>query len=88
MRIAGVGGWVRVGYQTAATLGAWTLSYAGGSGAIESVAITRDTFWLSAPQVDVSLCLGPRQWIWRGATLQSRDPLHIQVQGTPEHQPL
>ena len=68
MRIAGSGGRVRVGYQTAASVGAWTLTRTRVSpepeyeAALDLYAI--DAFWSQQRPMDVELSVGQRVWVW------------------------
>ena len=65
----GTGGTVRHGYQTAATLGAWSLKLAEAlprtyvlSAGVDVV----DRHWLGEEPLDLTLHVGPDDWTWRG----------------------
>lgn len=65
LRVQGQTGRIRVGYQTAATLGPYTLTPAGQETWEVSAAVqTADAFWLTqAPRV-LELAVGQQRWRW------------------------
>lgn len=69
--LRGKGGSLRVGYQVAATLGAYALSPAGGGAwSVEASVSESDAFWLSQPAAQtLELAVGQQRWIWRGVAL-------------------
>lgn len=88
MRISGAGGRVRVGYQTAAMLGAWTLTQTR-SGAIVAYDVSArltdlDTFWIQQGPMDLELQMGARIWAWRQVEPTfSAESLAVSLDGVP-----
>lgn len=68
MRITGVGGQVRAGYQLAARVGAWTLerALAGPSPEYTLTAeiVARDAYWAQQAPLAIDLVMGQRMWTW------------------------
>jgi len=82
MRAKGLSGELRVGYQRAATLGAWSLEPSPPNGAIVTATIEdADEFWMDHEPKSLYLALGPSWWIWKHAELRGNQ---IHVTGTPE----
>lgn len=85
--LKGRGGAVRVGYQVAATLGAYTLSPSGpGEWQVEASVASADAFWLSQPAAQtLELAVGQQRWIWRGVALAVEGAVvRGTVQGSPD----
>lgn len=68
MRAIGVSGELRVGYQLAATLGAWSLN-GGPTFTFEAALSSSDRFWLDRRPIDLVLHIGDVEWIWRGQAI-------------------
>ena len=88
MRIAGVGGWVRVGYQTAATVGAWTLTRLRSQPeqAYEATAslTSMDAFWSQQRPCTLELMVGSRAWVWANIEpLWTAQSLTVTLTGGP-----
>ena len=88
MRISGTGGRVRVGYQTAATLAAWTLIRTASTpepAYTLTAALTRsDTFWNRQGPMDLELTMGQRAWIWSQVTPTiTAESLAVTLRGVP-----
>ena len=68
MRIRGTGGALRVGCQTAATLGEWTLTRTRVTPeptyAAEATVVQVDTFWSQQRPIELELSIGNRRWAW------------------------
>lgn len=74
MRIAGAVGQVRVGYQVAASLGAWVVELPSRVPRVfQCRAKVTDTnkYWLSRADegFDLALALGPTELLWRGVAV-------------------
>lgn len=85
--LKGRGGAVRVGYQVAATLGAYTLSPSGpGEWQVEASVASADAFWLSQPAAQtLELAVGQQRWVWRGVALAVEcSVVRGTVQGSPD----
>lgn len=81
LRASGPAGCLRVGYQWAADLGAWTLEPdADHCGAFRLVAALRRThaYWFDQAPIDLVLTLGNTEWIWRGVEVE-RGPQGVSV---------
>lgn len=86
-QLKGRGGAVRVGYQVAATLGAYTLSPSGpGEWQVEASVASADAFWLSQPAAQtLELAVGQQRWVWRGVALAVEGSVvRGTVQGSPD----
>ena len=74
MRIAGRGGRLRVGFQTAATLGVWTLTREKNMVYRLQAAFTEsDSYWLQQRPIDVRLLQANRVWAWTNVDLKLQD---------------
>lgn len=85
--LKGRGGTLRVGYQVAATLGAYTLQPSGaGEWSVEASVAETDAFWLSQPAAQtLELAVGQQRWIWRGVVLAvDGSVVRGTVQGHPD----
>lgn len=72
-----------VGYQQAATLGAWTLEPSPETGAqtITASLVNRDDYWMHQEPKDIWLQLGRDFWIWRNVDWSAAG---VTVTGRPE----
>jgi hypothetical protein len=80
----GVSGEVRLGYQTVARLGAWTLD---GTGRIDSTSTERNDFRLEqGGPFSVRLTVGAKVWAWREADLldATGTRMVLRANGSPE----
>jgi hypothetical protein len=70
VRIRGSGGIVRIGYQTAAQVGDWTLTRTQTTPEpayqAEATLIDADAFWVQQRPMDLELTIGRRRWVWAG----------------------
>ena len=87
MKIAGTGGEIRVSYQRAATLGAWSLTASGYqpqvSYTLQAHVIDRDEYWFFEQPHAVSLRMGNRQWLWRDVTVTGDTTITGELTGSP-----
>ncbi len=82
---------MRVGYQSAATLGPWAIetpedSYADGRWTLSAALVTRDAFWCPGDgRYDLRLSVGKNFWRWRDcAAVIGDSQIIIRHQGKPE----
>lgn len=80
--VSGRGGEVRIGYQTVAELGTWTLRDELVTAAVASV----DTYWMDQPYAKaLRLPVGRSTWIWRDVNVSvAGTTLLVRVSGSPE----
>ncbi len=83
MRITGAGGALRVGYQTAARLGAWTLTQNRTQYELRAEVADIDTFWYPQRPMSVSLQMGSRRWEWAHVDPTREHPITVALQGAP-----
>lgn len=89
LRVSGTAGALRVGYQTAATLGAWRLeplAQVPRAYRCTAVVSTLSDYWLQQTPQDVVLEVGTHTWRWRGVTAHVTDDgqFTVTLTGTPE----
>ena len=86
MRITGQGGRLRHGYQTAALLGAWTLTREGGTTTVTAHVAESDSYWLEQRPMDLRLLVKSRVWAWSAVTLtpQQDGSLSLTMHGAPQ----
>ena len=89
MRISGTGGRVRVGYQTAARLGRWSLTRvrAAPTPAYEATAMLTeaDAFWVGQRPMALELVMGQRSWVWDAVEprITGTESLAVTLEGGP-----
>lgn len=70
MNMKGPRGTIRCGYQTAATLGAWSIVPRAPKGvSFEGALVDAHDYWLDQDPLDLVLAVGSTEWIWRGITV-------------------
>jgi hypothetical protein len=81
IRIAGVSGSLKVGYQQAARLRSWVLEHSVVRGTADI-----DAFWIDEESSkSLVLDLGKVQWVWRDVEVLEKGPqLAVRVNGKPE----
>ena len=68
MRVSGVGGTLRVGYQEAATLARWEIVPLGtGAYVFHGRVASAHPFWATQGPLDLVLTVGQTEMAWRGA---------------------
>ena len=73
MRASGSSGELRVGYQQAARLGAWTLTLEPRlprAFTFRSMIQTEHPYWMTQAPMDLAVALGTVEWLWRGVDLR------------------
>jgi hypothetical protein len=69
--VRGREGRIKVGYQTAARLGSFSLVPVGESQwTVEASVTTADAFWITQRPQAVELTVGKQRWIWAGVSLE------------------
>ncbi|OHD24744.1 MAG: hypothetical protein A2Y38_05980 [Spirochaetes bacterium GWB1_59_5] len=67
MRVRGVSGELRHGYQQAAALGAWAIESEDRIGYVCRAQVEAESdVWSARRPLDLILVLGPVEWTWRG----------------------
>lgn len=83
LRMRGVAGELRRGYQVAADLGPWTMDE---SGRVEATPITVDAYWIENAAGGLALWLrvGKKAWVWRDVVMETAGPpIVVRVAGSP-----
>lgn len=86
MRVDGALGILRVGYQRAADVGAWSIESAGRPREFLLRAKIADIneFWIARTPLDVALRVAGTDWIWRDISIaQEGDGFTTMLDGTP-----
>lgn len=84
MRASGTRGELRVGYQYAATLGAWTLEMAARipvTFILRAQLLHEHEYWSQQAPLDLVLDLAGVEWIWHGVRVQ-RDGKDVLIEVT------
>lgn len=81
LRMRGISGELRKGYQVAAQLGPWSMD----GGRVEAATVVVDKFWIDSPGGwALSLRLGKKSWVWRQVdVLDVGPPMVLRVAGSP-----
>lgn len=86
MRVSGQRGYLRVGYQWAAGLGAWEIAPSGEPRTFQftSTVLDEHDYWMRQTPIDLVLSLGTAEWVWRDVTLvRERDAVTIVLTERP-----
>jgi hypothetical protein len=87
VRASGQAGELRVCYQHAAWLGAWTLAVAPGATlrcAFEAQVLSENRHWMSQEPLDLVLAVGTAEWVWRGVQVRrAGDKVEIDLTERP-----
>ncbi len=84
LEVRGAAGELRVGYQTAARFGAWTLKASGLDAIVTVTDLQPDAYWFPQQPDLIRLEIGPRAWVWRDA--EQLSDTQYRVTGDPEVQ--
>lgn len=84
-RVRGESGELRVCYQHAATLGAWSMEPAGRrTYAFVGKVLSEHSYWMTQRPLDLALRLGSTEWLWRDVSIQrSGDELRVELSEPP-----
>lgn len=81
LRVKGVEGEIRCGYQTAAKLGKWELQQP----IVEAEPVTVSKFWMSQTPLHLHLKVGKRTWRWHNVELvENGHRIRVRVHGAPK----
>lgn len=86
LTLRGLVGALKVGYQTAATLGRYELTtLEPGYYAFEAAVVEQDDFWLSQGPLTLQVEVGPSRWSWRVESVElGAGKVRCTVHGSPE----
>lgn len=65
MRASGVGGTLKLGYQTAATIAEWAIRVDGSAFKLTARIEKANAAWIDSRPLDLTVRLGPVSWYWR-----------------------
>ena len=87
MRASGRVGALRVGYQLAATLGAWDIEQASEiprAFVFRSSILSEHAHWITQQPLDLVLAIGTVEWLWRDIALErSGDDVSVALTEVP-----
>lgn len=76
---------VRVGYETAARLGAWELVKDADGFTLSAPVLERNGYWLDSGRcLDLCVTVGKSMWRWRDVALDGDNPVTVRGAGRPE----
>lgn len=86
LSVRGQQGRLKVGYQTAADLGPYSLlPVAPGEWRVEATVKTADAYWMSRGPLTLELSVGAQRWSWRDVSAEVADgSVRCTVTGKPE----
>lgn len=69
IQASGTAGAVRVGYQLAMSIGAWSITAHRGSLAFRGRVVSENAYWAKQTPLDLVLWIGAAEWSWCRVTL-------------------
>ena len=82
LSMRGQTGQLKLGYQSAAVLGAWTLA---DGGRVDATVTSKNEAWLDTGNLILCLNIGRKMWVWRQVEIYELSTvLGCRVTGNPE----